>query len=218
MRVHKADLISRLKGLYVVTGEDFSKGRTTSQVVEACIRGGARVIQLREKNWDGAKLISEGLKIRTMTKEAGVMLIVNDRIDVAMALEADGVHVGQRDIPLQWVRKLVGPDVVIGVSTGSLEEAVIAEKGGADYVGVGPVFPTETKKDAEAPKGLEMLQDISKAISLPVIGIGGINMDNAADVIRRGAVGAAVVSAVTGADDIARAAGEMVAVINKAFV
>lgn len=202
-------------GLYVVTGEEFSAGRTYPEVIEACIRGGARVIQLREKNWPAAKILEVGRYIRSVTKQNNVTFIVNDRVDLALALEADGIHVGQQDISVEVVRKLVGPDMIVGASAGTPEEARKAERDGANYIGVGPVFPTETKKDARSPRGLDLLAKIKNSTKLPVFGIGGIKIENAGQVIQAGADGVAVVSAVVGAVDIAQAARRFVEEIQK---
>lgn len=202
-------------GLYVVTGEEFSSGRTYPEVIEACISGGARVIQLREKTWPASKILEVGRYIRSVTRQNNVTFIVNDRVDLALALGADGIHVGQQDIPVQVVRKLVGPDMVVGTSAGTPEEARKAEKDGASYIGVGPVFPTETKKDARSPRGLDFLAEIKKSTNLPVYGIGGIKIENAGSVIRAGADGVAVVSAVVGAENIEEAARRFVEEIQK---
>lgn len=200
----------------MVTGQDFSRGRSYTEVVSASIRGGAAVVQLREKLWPAAQLLKTGQELRRMTREAGVIFIVNDRVDLALALEADGVHVGQQDLPLETVRRIVGTGMIVGVSAGTPEEALLAEKNGASYIGVGPIFPTDTKKDALSPRGLSLLGEIRAATRLPIYGIGGIKVENAASVIRAGADGVAVVSSVVGADDIEAAARALVAEINKA--
>ncbi|PKM83397.1 MAG: thiamine phosphate synthase [Firmicutes bacterium HGW-Firmicutes-14] len=202
--------------LYVVSGEDFIADRPYLEVIKACIAGGAGIIQLREKNWDGARLIESGRSLRKLTREAGVLLIINDRVDIAMAVEADGVHIGQEDIPLPLVRKIAGSKMIIGVSAHDPPEAVAAEKAGADYIGFGPVFPTETKKDTRPVRGLELLKEVRKVTSLPIYAIGGIKAKNAGSVIRAGADGVAVVSGVIGADDIAGAARKFILEINKA--
>lgn len=202
-------------GLYVVTGEEFSSGRTYPEVIEACIRGGARIIQLREKTWPASRILEVGRYIRSVTLQNKVTFIVNDRVDLALALEADGIHVGQQDIPVQVVRKLVGPDMIVGASAGTTEEARKAERDGASYIGVGPVFPTETKKDARSPRGLDLLAEIKNSTKLPVYGIGGIKIENAGMVVRAGADGVAVVSAVVGADNIEEAARRFVEEIEK---
>ncbi len=203
-------------GLYVVTGMEFSGGRPYREVVSACINGGAGIIQLREKTWSASRLIQVGREIRELTRKSGTLFIVNDRVDLALALEADGVHVGQDDLPLPVVRKLAGNKMIIGVSAGNPREALEAENNGADYIGVGPVYPTETKKDTRSPRGLEILAEIRQAVSLPIYAIGGIKLHNVAPVIRAGADGAAVVSAVVGAADIAAAARALTAEIERA--
>ncbi len=203
-------------GLYVITGQEFSGKRSYAEVVQACITGGAGLIQLREKHWPTAKLVETGRELRRLTREAGVLFIVNDRVDVAMAVEADGVHIGQQDMPLEIVRKMVGPDMVVGVSAGTPAEARAAERSGASYIGVGPIFPTATKKDARPPRGLQLLGEIRRATSLPIYAIGGIKVHNVASVIKAGADGAAVISAVVGADDITEAARAFVKEIREA--
>jgi thiamine-phosphate diphosphorylase len=203
-------------GLYVVTGEEFSAGRPYIEVIKACIAGGAGIIQLREKSWDGARLIELGRELRKLTLEAGVLFIVNDRVDIAMAVEAEGVHIGQEDIPLPLMRKIAGPRMIIGVSAHNPAEAAAAEKEGAAYIGFGPVFPTETKKDTRPARGPEMLEKVRKATSLPIYAIGGIKVENTASVIRAGADGVAVISGVIGADDITGAARNFVLEVNKA--
>ncbi len=203
-------------GLYVVTGQEFARDRSQLEVVQACISGGAGIIQLREKHWPAARLIEIGRELRRVTREGEVLLIVNDRVDLAVALEADGVHIGQQDIPLQLVRKMVCPGMVVGVSAGTSEEAWAAEREGASYLGVGPIFPTETKKDARPPRGLSLLKEIRQATDLPIYAIGGIKIHNVASVIRTGVDGVAVVSAVIGADNITGAARAFVEEIKKA--
>ncbi len=203
-------------GLYIITGEEFSRGRSYTEVIQACISGGATAVQLREKHWPASWLVEAGRKLRRITQEAGVLFIVNDRVDVAMAVEADGVHIGQQDIPLELVRKIVGPHMVVGVSAGTPEEARAAEKDGASYIGVGPVFPTQTKKDARSPRGLRLLEEIRRATSLPIYAIGGIQIHNVASVIQAGADGAAVISAVVGADDVTGAVRAFVTEIQRA--
>lgn len=203
-------------GLYVVTGEDFSKGRLYADVVRECIAGGAGIIQLREKNWSASRIIEIGRELREITRQARVLLIINDRVDLAIALDADGVHVGQQDIPLPIVRKLIGPNMLVGVSAGSRQEAIDAERDGANYIGVGPIFPTDTKKDASPPGGLALLTEIKHSTNLPLYAIGGIKVDNVASVIGAGADGVAVVSAIVGAEDIAKSAAAFIQEINKA--
>lgn len=193
-------------GLYVITCEELSGGRSTLEVVQKSLEGGASIIQLREKDWSAAKLIAVGRELRRLTRSMGAALIINDRVDLALALEADGVHVGQQDMPLTMVRRLAGPDMIVGVSAGDPAEARAAERDGASYIGVGPMFPTDTKKDTRSVRSVEMLGEIRQACGLPIFAIGGIKIEHTARVIRAGADGVAVITGVTGAIDIAGAA------------
>ena len=190
--------------LYVIT--DRRWGRSHLEVARAAIEGGATAIQLRDKEATTRELIEAGLALRDLTRERKVAFIINDRVDVALAVDADGVHVGQDDMPATLARKLVGPDRVVGVSASTVEEALQAETDGADYISASPVFSTPTKPDAAPPTGLEGLRAIVEAVRIPVVAIGGINESNVEEVIRAGAAGVAVISAVVGAPDIAAAA------------
>ncbi len=202
--------------LYVITDSNLSRGRSHVQVASEAIRGGATVIQLRDKHAEGRELLETGRALRGLTREAGVLFIVNDRVDVAIAVEADGVHVGQQDLPAAVVRRLVGPKMILGVSAANVPEARQAKADGADYLGVGAVFATSTKSDAGAPVGTEILAEIRREVGLPLVGIGGINMHNAAEVIRQGADGVAVISAVVSAPDIAQATAALMAIVEEA--
>jgi thiamine-phosphate pyrophosphorylase len=176
-------------------------GSSLVDVVCAAIRGGATAIQLRDKQATTRELVELGCALRAVTRPAGVPLIVNDRIDVALAIDADGAHVGQDDMPARLARKLLGPDRVLGVSAGTVEEALQAQRDGADYLGTGDVYGTPTKADAGIPIGVSGLAEIAGAVSIPVVAIGGIQAGNAAATIRAGAAGIAVISAVIGAPD-----------------
>jgi thiamine-phosphate pyrophosphorylase len=203
--------------LYVLTDE--KGGHSHLEVAEGAIAGGATVIQLRAKEMDARRLYQTALRLREMTREAGVVFIVNDRVDVALAVDADGVHVGQQDLPASVVRRLVGPDKIVGLTATNVEEALEAEReGAADYLGVGPVFtfPTIIKPDASPPIGLDGLRAIVQAVSLPVIAIGGIEHHNVKDVIWTGAEGVAVVHAVAWAEDVAEAARGLLALVKEA--
>jgi thiamine-phosphate pyrophosphorylase len=190
----------------VVTDARLSRGRSHVEVAREAIAGGADVLQFREKDAPGRALYEMARQIRRLTEEAGVPFIVNDRVDIALAAGADGVHVGQQDLPATEARRLIGPDRILGVSVTSLEEAQVAERDGADYIGVGPVFEARgTKPDASPPGGLELLAGVCERRAVPVIAIGGINQDNVDRVISAGAAGVAVISAVVGAPDIAAA-------------
>ncbi|MBI3942178.1 MAG: thiamine phosphate synthase [Chloroflexi bacterium] len=188
--------------VYVITDAALSRGRSHLEVIEAAIRGGATVVQYREKSVSTRQMIKEGEALQELCRAHGIPLFINDRVDIALAMKADGVHVGQEDMPAAIVRWLVGPEVLIGVSAETVELARQAVAEGADYLGVGSVFATSTKADAGVPIGLDRLAAIVKAVPLPVVAIGGINAGNAAEVIRAGAAGAAVVSAVVAAEDV----------------
>ncbi len=187
--------------VYVITDRRTAGDRSLVEIVRAALRGGAHVIQLRDKDASARDMIALGQALLPLTRDAGVPLIVNDRIDVALALDADGVHVGQDDIPAGIAREIIGPDRILGVSAATVEQAQQAERAGATYLGVGDIFGTPSKPDAGAPIGLAALAEIVQAVRLPVLGIGGITVANAASVVRTGAVGVAVISAVIGAVD-----------------
>lgn len=201
--------------LYVVTDAGLSRGRSHRTVIEAAIVGGVTVVQYREKHASTRQMIVEAQELRELTRRAGVPLIVNDRVDVALAVDADGVHVGQDDMPVALARQLIG-NKLLGVSAHSLSEALQAVRDGADYLGVGPIFATTTKPDAASPIGLDGLRAIRQHVSIPIVAIGGINQANAADVMRAGADGVAVVSAVVSADDVTAAARQLRALVSVA--
>ena len=193
--------------LYVITDEKISRGRSHLQVAEAAILGGADVLQLRDKEASSGRLYRVALQLRKLTRDAEVPFIVNDRLDIALAVDADGVHVGQADLPASVAREIMGPGKILGVSVDTVEEAILAEKDGADYLGVGPVFEARgTKPDAGEPLGVERIARIRRHCRLPIVAIGGINAENVREVREAGAEAAAVISAVAAADDIAQAA------------
>ena len=202
--------------LYLVTDRGLARGRSTYDIVMAAVNGGATVVQLREKACSTLEFIQQALRIKAFLETRHIPLIINDRVDVAQAVAADGVHLGQNDMPLETAKGIVGDTMLIGISAECLADAIAAEKGGADYLGVSPIYATPTKTDTAPALGLEGLRKIRKAVRLPLVGIGGLNKDNAADVIRNGADGVAVVSAIVAADDPAAAARELKQVINEA--
>ncbi len=202
--------------LYLVTDRGLARGRSTLEIVTAAVNGGATVVQLREKECSTLEFIEQALNIKAFLKTRHVPLIINDRLDVAQAVEADGVHLGQTDMPLDTAKGIVGDTMLIGISAECLEDAIVAEKGGADYLGVSPIYATPTKTDTAPALGLEGLREIRKAVKLPLVGIGGLNQGNAAAVIRNGADGVAVVSAIVAADDPETVARELKQVINEA--
>lgn len=188
--------------IYALTDEGLSNGRSNIEVVDAMLKAGIKVLQYREKDKKSGAMLEECLQIRAMTKQAGCKFIVNDHVDIAMLCDADGVHVGQEDIPVQQVRQLVGTDKIIGLSTHSPEECKQAIAAGADYIGVGPIFATKTKKDVCAPVGYRYLEYVTGQHSIPHVAIGGIKLHNIQDVAKHGARCCAIVSEIVGADDI----------------
>lgn len=202
--------------LYVITDRAIGKNRPLEEIVAAAIRGGATMIQLREKVWGARRLVEAGRRLLAITRPAGVPLIVNDRVDVALVIDADGVHLGQDDLPVADARRILGPERIVGASAGTLPEAMSAEADGADYVGVGSIFPTASKPDAGDAIGPEVLRQIRAALSIPVVAIGGITHANVAEAIRAGAHGVAAISAVVGAEDIREATRRLVAAIDAA--
>jgi thiamine-phosphate pyrophosphorylase len=192
--------------LHVLTDRKTSRGRSHLQVAEAAITGGADVLQLRDKEASSGQLYREALLLRKLTRDAKVPFIVNDRLDIALAVDADGLHVGQTDLPASVARRILGPGKILGVSVETVEEAIRAEKDGADYLGVGPVFEARgTKPDTCEPLGVDCIARIRLHCRLPIVAIGGINAENARKVREAGADGAAVISAIVSADDISQA-------------
>lgn len=191
-------------GLYGITAEKFSNGRTNVEVVEQMIKGGIKIIQYREKKVSKSyrAILEECKRIRELTRKAGVTFIVNDHVDVAILVDADGVHVGQDDLPVEEVRKLLGRDKIIGLSTHSPDQAREAVESGADYIGVGPIFATRTKDDVCDPVGFAYLDWVVANISLPFVAIGGIKLANIDQIARRGAKTICLVSEIVGAADI----------------
>jgi thiamine-phosphate pyrophosphorylase len=203
-------------GLYLVTDNRVYPGRSHIDEVKAVIAGGARVVQFREKQMNDRDLLATGTVLRKLTTDSNVDFIVNNRVDIALALDADGVHVGQEDMPVINARRLMGPHKILGVSASTVEEAIKAESESADYIGASPVFATSTKPDAPHPTGLEGLRAMAEAINIPIVAIGGINLENVEQVISAGADSAAVISAVVCAPDMVKATEKLVATINAA--
>jgi thiamine-phosphate pyrophosphorylase len=200
--------------LYVITDEQLSKGKSHAEIARSAIEGGADVIQFRDKTASSRKLYDDARAIRKLTRQTNVVFIVNDRIDIALAVDADGVHVGQKDLPAQVARQLIGKNKILGISAETLEQAVQAEKDGADYLGVGPIFEARsTKPDAGEPMGLLLLRQVRQTCQVPIIAIGGINLINAREVIQAGADGIAVISAIASSNDVAAAARELKSIV-----
>ncbi len=195
--------------LYAVTDRELLGNTSEVEAARLCYEGGADVVQLRAKNVDGGELLTVAKEMQKIAEEHCKYFIVDDRVDVAVLAGADGVHIGQSDIPVTEARRLCGDHMIIGVSVSNVEEAIKAVEGGADYLGVGPIFSTKTKSDAGDALGLDAIYDIRKAVDVPIVGIGGINRGNLLDVIHAGADGVAVVSAIMAQKDIKAAAHEL---------
>ena len=187
--------------IYLVTDHNCLQGRDFLGCIENALQGGVTLVQLREKNVDGGIFLQRAVAVKNLCDKYNVPLLINDRIDVALACQAAGVHLGQDDIPPSAARAILGPDAIIGVSAHSCEEALAAEKDGADYLGVGAVFPTNSKDDASE-VGLNMLKEIRQISKLPIVGIGGINAQNYTQVRAAGAQGAAIISGILGVNNI----------------
>lgn len=184
-------------------------GTTPLEVVDAVLRAGVQSIQFREKHLPMPDQVAAAARMRAMCRQAGALFLVNDRVDLAQAVEADGVHLGQEDLPPALARRILGPDAVIGRSCSTVEEARAANREEVDYIGAGPIYPTGSKADAGEPLGLGVLEEIVHSVRLPVVGIGGIHVENAAAVIRTGACGVSVISAVVHAANPGEAAAQL---------
>lgn len=209
----KADRKSLL--LYAVTDRRWTGKQTLAEQVRDALEGGATFIQLREKNLDEKAFLKEAFEIKALCREYGVPFVINDNVDIALAVDADGVHVGQGDMEAGAVREKLGPDKIIGVSAQTVGQALLAESRGADYLGVGAVFPTESKDDASE-VSIETLRAICESVNIPVVAIGGITRENAVLLSGSGIAGAAVISAVFGQKDIKAAALSLKEILYKA--
>lgn len=203
-------------GLYVVTDRSLTKGRPLEVVVEAALAGGAKAIQLREKDLSTRDLYELVERLLPLVHGRGACLLINDRVDLTLALPIDGVHLSRTSLPPAETRALLGPARLIGVSCHSLEEAIEAEREGADFIILGPLFPTPSKAAYGPPIGLARLKDVRRRVRLPILGIGGITSSNTASVMSAGADGAAVISAIMTADDPADAVASLLHAIRSA--
>lgn len=188
--------------LYAITAEEYSAGRSNSEVVRAMLAGGVKILQYRQKDKSGREKYLECVEIRKMTDRAGATFIVNDDIDIALAVKADGIHLGQKDMPIEAARELVKEEVIIGLSTHSPQQAQDAIMRGADYIAIGPIFPTQTKKDVCLAVGLEYLDYAVKNVEIPFVAIGGIKLHNIEEVLAHGAPCVAMVTEIVSAPDI----------------
>jgi thiamine-phosphate pyrophosphorylase len=192
--------------LYLVSDRKLSLGRNNLDIIAAAVDGGITIVQLREKELGTRGFYDEGLKIRDFLKVRRIPLIINDRIDIAIALDADGVHVGQDDMPLDIARRILGPAKIVGVSAFTVEEAKAAEAGGADYIGLSPIFVTATKPELSEQIGIEGIAPIRRAVRIPLVGIGSMNETNAFEAVSAGLDGVAVVSGIVSQNDVRAAA------------
>ncbi|MBQ0000721.1 MAG: thiamine phosphate synthase [Clostridiales bacterium] len=207
MNISKEELASSLL-VYAVTDRYWLKNETLYQQVEKALKGGATFIQLREKTLEEDKFLEEAKEIKELCKKYNVPFVINDNVDIAIAMDADGVHVGQSDMEAGDVRAKLGPDKIIGVSAQTVEQAILAEQRGADYLGVGAVFPTGSKDDADDVSH-EMLTKICAAVNIPVVAIGGISKNNILQLAKSGICGVAVISAIFAQPDIEQATREL---------
>lgn len=206
-RLRRRELLRR-SAVYLVTEEAFSSGRPSEEIAEAALRAGVRVIQVREKQGGARRALEVARALREPATRYGALLIVNDRVDIALAARADGVHLGQCDLPVDAARRLLGPDALIGLSITDASQLDAPDATAADYLGVGAVFPTETKGDAET-TGLALVTRARNSTRLPIVAIGGVKPDNAALAIGAGADSLAVITAVTQAPDLEEAVRQL---------
>ncbi|QAA33650.1 thiamine phosphate synthase [Clostridium manihotivorum] len=194
--------------LYLVTDRGVLKGRDLAAAVESAIKGGVTLVQLREKDISTLDFHKVALDVKAITRKYNIPLIINDRIDIALSVDAEGIHVGQDDMPCTVTRELIGENKIVGVSVSTLEEAIQAEKDGADYIGVGAIFPTSSKDDAKS-VSIEVLKKIKETISIPVVAIGGISSKNVSLLKPANIEGVAVISDILSKEDITKAAKEL---------
>lgn len=202
--------------VYVITDRRIARGRPHEEIAAAAVAGGATAVQLREKELTTRELVAIAARTLALTRAAGVPLIIDDRVDIALATDADGVHLGPDDLSVADARRLLGPRKIVGASAGTEAEAAAAERDGADYLGVGSVFGTASKADAGKPIGIDTMRRIVRAVRIPIVAIGGITHANAAEAIGAGAAGVAVISAVVADPDITAATRRLVEVVRGA--
>lgn len=201
--------------LYLVTDRGLCGGRDLCEIVRAAAAGGVTMVQLREKDIDTRTFVEEALALKGVLAPLGIPLIINDRVDIALAADADGVHIGQSDMPYETARRLLGPDKIIGLSVENMQQVVQANTFDVDYIGVSPVFATPTKTDTAAPFGIEGLREAVTLSRHPAVGIGGMNSSTAARVFAAGAAGIAVVSAIMADDNPGEASRRLLGIIEE---
>jgi thiamine-phosphate pyrophosphorylase len=214
-RILRRDKTERISGLYVILDRQFLVGRDELDITRQIIEGGARVIQLRDKQSKKRELLLVAQKLRELCSQADVLFIINDYLDLAMAVDADGLHIGQEDLPLPVVRRELPIDKVVGCSVTTLAQATKAQDEGADYIAVGSIFPTTTKREATV-VGVDILKELKRMASIPLVAIGGINQNNVDEVVAAGADVVAVISAVLGKEDVRGAVQKLVAKMDSA--
>ncbi len=212
-RISRRDKSERISGLYVILDRQFLAGRDELGMADQVIEGGARVIQLRDKQSKKRELLLVAQKLRELCSQAGVLFIINDYLDLAMAVDADGLHIGQEDLPLPVVRKELPIDKIVGCSVTTTIQATKAQNEGADYIAVGSIFPTKTKKEVTV-VGVDILKELKRIVSTPLVAIGGINQNNVGEVVSAGADAVAVISAVLGEKDVRRAVQKLVEIMD----
>lgn len=201
--------------LYLVTDRGILRGRDIYTSVEEAIIGGVTLVQLREKDISSLDFFNIALKMKELTKRHNIPLIINDRLDIALAVDADGLHIGQEDLPIEAARKLLRPGKILGYSVFDVEDAIYGEKNGADYLGAGPIYPTGSKADAATPIGSVNLKKIVESVRIPVVGIGGIGIENLKEVKESGAAGISLISAILGNKNITEASKKLIGFWNK---
>jgi thiamine-phosphate pyrophosphorylase len=208
-RISRRDKIERISGLYVILDRQFLAGRDELDIAGQIIEGGARVIQLRDKQSKKGELLLAAQKLKELCSQAGVLFIINDYLDLAMAVDAAGLHIGQEDLPLPVVRRQLPVDKIVGCSVTTVSQATKAQNEGADYIAVGSIFPTTTKKEVTV-VGVDMLKEVKRIVYTPLVAIGGINQSNVGEVVAAGADAVAVISAVLGEKDVRGAVQKLV--------
>lgn len=197
--------------LYLVTDRELMSTQTLEEAVESAIEGGCTIVQLREKSASSLEFYQNAIKVKAVTDKYKIPLIINDRVDIALAIDAAGIHVGQSDLPAEVVRRIIGKDKIVGVSVNTAEDAIKAVNTGADYIGVGALYSTSTKADADV-ISKEQLLAVRKAVNVPIVGIGGINYKNAGELAAAGIDGIAAVSAIIAQEDIRKAAEKLLGI------
>lgn len=211
-KIRRKDKAGKIKGLYVIIDTEALKGRDPAAAAQQVLEAGVKIIQFRAKSGDKRTILKTASELQTLCREYGAVFIVNDHIDIALAIKADGVHIGQEDLPAAQARKILPIDTLLGISASTAAEAQIAESDGADYIGVGAIFPTSSKTDVTL-TGTQRITEIRQSVKIPLAAIGGINKNNIGEVIKAGADSACVISAVLNAPDIKESALELIKII-----